>query len=756
MDKKLNKSQKFINNIIYFSFVFILTYMLGRALPLKLSILKQMLSAIIIGGIVELFLLKPLFLYIILLIGFIASIIINHYFVPFIQPLLKNLYILFENIIDYIMGRENLSPENALKFWWILIALVAIYTGFVLFKNKKIHFLLPVYIGTLVYYWYAFFDIAYFLIAIFLFLFFILLGLDKYSKEKIKGRSFILKTIVLYSFLIITLALLIPKSSNSIQWHWLENKVYSAFPGIEDLRSSDKYSREFGNADSFEFSETGYQREATKLGGPVRISDKKVMTVKGDGPFYLRGNIRHTYTGDMWESQNNPWKIYLSGDDFSEISEEDRKKYYTEDSIEITNHTFSSTTLFNPYCTNKVYLDGNYEIEVSPDGELQFSGGIYDGESYALDILTPLPYDVLVSKGIDNKKKDIKKLSQYLQYPKFKITKDTKELVAEIVKNEETDYEKAAAIEKHLRKNYKYSTNVEIPPRNRDFIDYFLFESKKGYCTYYATTMAIMLRLEGIPSRYIEGYVAHDLVKEGVYEIKQKNAHAWVEAFIEPVGWMIFEPTPRYPVVVSRTRKAQATNEVSYGHEDERLINIGDKSQLEDMNITKNETNNDNIKIDRNRKNRNTDTVNEETPDSFTLENLPQNTPTIILGIILLIIFLRFLIKILKKKYQNAKIKKLPNEKRIIHQYNEILKLIELLGYPIKQGETHYEYANRIAYAFSYMGNKGIQEITEIFVKNKYSEMPTSDEDIYEVERFKENVENRAKKHLGFWKYWTA
>ena len=182
MDKKLNKI-KIINNIIYFSFVFILTYMLGRAMPLELGVLKQMLSVIIISGIIEFFLLKPLFLYIILLIGFIASIIINHYFVPFIQPLLKNLYLLFENIMNYIMGNENLIPKNVFKFWWILIALVAIYTAYIIFKNKKIYFLLPVYIGTLVYYWYLF-DIAYFLIAIFLFLFLILLGLINILKKK--------------------------------------------------------------------------------------------------------------------------------------------------------------------------------------------------------------------------------------------------------------------------------------------------------------------------------------------------------------------------------------------------------------------------------------------------------------------------------------------------------------------------------------------------------------------------------------------
>ncbi len=60
-------------------------------------------------------------------------------------------------------------------------------------------------------------------------------------------------------------------------------------------------------------------------------------------------------------------------------------------------------------------------------------------------------------------------------------------------------------------------------------------------------------------------------------------------------------------------------------------------------------------------------------------------------------------------------------------------------------GETHYEYASRIAYRFSIFGDVGIKEITDIFVKNKYSLMETSPKDLDMVLEFKKNVQARKK-----------
>lgn len=122
-------------------------------------------------------------------------------------------------------------------------------------------------------------------------------------------------------------------------------------------------------------------------------------------------------------------------------------------------------------------------------------------------------------------------LSHYLQIPQDKITKETINLVKEIVKDKKTGLEKALALEEYLRNNYSYNLEVEEVPKNQEFIHHFLFESKEGYCTYFATALAIMLRIEGIPTRYIE-----------------------------PIGWMTLDATPAYAPIV-RADNAPSTEE---------------------------------------------------------------------------------------------------------------------------------------------------------------------------------------------------
>ena len=69
-------------------------------------------------------------------------------------------------------------------------------------------------------------------------------------------------------------------------------------------------------------------------------------------------------------------------------------------------------------------------------------------------------------------------------------------------------YDKAKAIEAYLRdsQNFKYSTTIPTPPTGMDRIDWFLFQSKEGYCEYYAGAMVVMLRTLGIPTRMAGGY----------------------------------------------------------------------------------------------------------------------------------------------------------------------------------------------------------------------------------------------------------
>lgn len=137
--------------------------------------------------------------------------------------------------------------------------------------------------------------------------------------------------------------------------------------------------------------------------------------------------------------------------------------------------------------------------------------------------------------------------SNYLYLP-TNIFSRIEKLASYITYNENNRFQKVIAIQNYLSQNYEYNLN---PPQSdnkkEDFVEYFLFDSKEGYCTYYATAMVLMLRTLGVPARYVEGYLVQG---DGIMEnnmckrvVTDSNAHAWPEVYFDSVGWLPFEPT---------------------------------------------------------------------------------------------------------------------------------------------------------------------------------------------------------------------
>jgi len=121
-----------------------------------------------------------------------------------------------------------------------------------------------------------------------------------------------------------------------------------------------------------------------------------------------------------------------------------------------------------------------------------------------------------------------------------------KTLADQVTANLTNNYDRAAAIESYLRSNYSYTLTPPVPKDGTtDPIGAFLFDSKQGYCEYFATAMGDMLRAEGIPTRLVNGYgpgTYDNKIKQ--YVVKESDAHTWVEAFFPGYGWIPFEPTP--------------------------------------------------------------------------------------------------------------------------------------------------------------------------------------------------------------------
>ena len=121
------------------------------------------------------------------------------------------------------------------------------------------------------------------------------------------------------------------------------------------------------------------------------------------------------------------------------------------------------------------------------------------------------------------------------------ITPLISELADRVTADAHSDWDKALALERYFEKeHFTYSTEY-VPPD--DSIDYFLTESKTGYCAGYATAMTLMARSVGLTARYVEGFAAFERMPAGEIIVREGYAHAFVEVYIPGAGWMTFDPT---------------------------------------------------------------------------------------------------------------------------------------------------------------------------------------------------------------------
>jgi hypothetical protein len=124
------------------------------------------------------------------------------------------------------------------------------------------------------------------------------------------------------------------------------------------------------------------------------------------------------------------------------------------------------------------------------------------------------------------------------------VTERTKQLAHELTDGLATNYEKVVAIEQYLKNSYPY--DYFPPPFDPlgDPVDQFLFIDKRGFCEMYVSSMLMMLREIGIPSRFVVGYGSGDFNPvTNYYEVRANHAHSWVEVYFADYGWVPFDPT---------------------------------------------------------------------------------------------------------------------------------------------------------------------------------------------------------------------
>ena len=210
----------------------------------------------------------------------------------------------------------------------------------------------------------------------------------------------------------------------------------------------------------------------------------------------------------------------------------------------IQNETWR-TNVMN-YCEEHgIYTYNDYfpiDFELAAPDELLYSGGY--------QLMAELLETQYRSFVYDN----------YLEVPETSEMKEVHKAFSDIVdgcdiSTAEKKLEVLKTIREKISNDALYSLKPGKTPSNRDFVNYFLLENKKGYCTHFATAGVMLARMAGIPARYATGYVvvsddfnSESQNSDGSYTInvKDNRSHAWAEIYIDGFGWMPFEFTAGY------------------------------------------------------------------------------------------------------------------------------------------------------------------------------------------------------------------
>lgn len=328
---------------------------------------------------------------------------------------------------------------------------------------------------------------------------------------------------------------------------------------------SDLLRFSFGESEGyweFSLSTTNMYPLGDRLGGPVELSDRKILSVKTETPILLRGSVQDTYTGSNWVDSRDNGHFRLESPMWSGRKKEIlhpaatgsgqmrelQSRMTMEVTLDINPEFYWYSTMFVPDHTQNirftgvnrqdVYFNNQGEVftETMVRGDYEVTGSAF----YARNTSIEEQMLLLESLALETRDRDYKEIAaQYLQLPDL-LPSSVRKLTASLLEEEMTPYQKACTIADWLEENCSYSLTPEEPPEDADFVEWFL-KTREGYCTYYASAMTVMARCAGIPARYVSGFGLRDSGLKDWYYVSEATGHAWAELYFHGIGWVPFD-----------------------------------------------------------------------------------------------------------------------------------------------------------------------------------------------------------------------
>jgi transglutaminase-like putative cysteine protease len=264
--------------------------------------------------------------------------------------------------------------------------------------------------------------------------------------------------------------------------------------------------------------------------------DAELLRIHSPEPLLWRGGTMDFFDGVRWSDTTQPGAY--DGEEIASGVETHR----VLQRVQVLNA--QTDLMFGGY---KIVETSEYlGATENSDGSYSMSEPFEEGDSY--DVLSEIPQPTTAQlKGAGSD------YSPALEQKFLQLPDDTPPVVHEtaqkILRKYEpaTPYDRARAVERYLVYDGGFVYNLDVSYRRADkAIEEFLGDSKEGFCTQFSTSMALILRDMGVPSRVVYGSTPGEDVGQGEYLVRGSNMHTWVEAYFPGVGWYPFNPTPGF------------------------------------------------------------------------------------------------------------------------------------------------------------------------------------------------------------------
>lgn len=296
------------------------------------------------------------------------------------------------------------------------------------------------------------------------------------------------------------------------------------------------------------------------MGRNLKRGDNVVaLTYKGGpaGGTYLRLTALDFFDGDTWRiaprqegrkigSELTPPPGYNG--DLSKVPQSKME-------IDVS-RSFRSQFAPVPYPVRSISLKRDWRFDAGTLDVVSSNGQVVGGKKYDVTSYDLQPTSQQLHDAIGQGEPD-----QFTSRVPRQTPESVRQLTLDITKSAGSNqFEAAVLLQNWFRSGggFTYSTDTTRGSGMRALRD-FLLESKTGYCEQFATGMALMARIAGIPSRVGIGFLPGQAGEDGEYTVKMHDMHAWPELYFQGVGWVRFEPTPAARVASTPGWTAPAT-----------------------------------------------------------------------------------------------------------------------------------------------------------------------------------------------------